>query len=135
MRFVTSALVLAFTLATTQAALAKTVTYNCATDARDGIVVPQQVMFAHNEDTGELLVIDPIIQHVIGKPIPGTITDNNDKRITFTWQMLELKNNKGQRMGLRYNATYMRATGVFSLTAKPLNYSNDFRARGTCTLK
>ncbi len=111
--------------------------YNCALDvANTQQWVASQIVIAHDAATGTVLVNDGIIDHFFGKPVEGKVSVDNAKRITFTWDLPQIKN-KAQQVAPRfaYRATYIKATGAVSVIAKPLNYSNDFSARGSCTVK
>ncbi len=131
------AVLLAAALLSPAAAFAQTVTYNCAlTVPRNQNWVAQQIVIGHDTATDAVVINDPIIDNLIGQPVQGKVAVDNDKRITFAWELPEIRNSSGQYTPrFIYRATYIKATGKVSVLAKPLNYQNNFSARGNCTVK
>lgn len=117
--------------------LAAPTIYNCALDvAQTQSWVASQVVIAHDVQTGAVVVNDGIIDHFIGNPVEGKVSVENAKRITFNWELPQIKNSAGQvAPRFVYRATFIKATGAVSIVAKALNYSNDFSARGTCAVQ
>jgi hypothetical protein len=118
------------------AAIAAPVTYTCALDVpRADNWVPSQLVIQHDADTGRVIVNDPIISSLIGQPVEGKVDIDNAKRVTFLWEIPEVKNRASQYTPrFLYRATYLKTTGVVSVAAKPTGYPNSFEARGTCNL-
>jgi hypothetical protein len=118
-------------------ALAAPTIYNCALDvAQTQGWVASQIVIAHDVAAGTVVVNDGIIDHFVGKPVAGKVSVENAKRITFNWELPQVKNSANQvAPRFVYRATFIKATGLVSVVAKPLNYGNDFSARGTCAVK
>jgi hypothetical protein len=115
------------------AAIAQT-TYDCTiTVPATQNWVPEQLVIAHDAATGKVTVNDPLIHHYVGHPVEGRVAVDNAARITFAWGLKHLTN-KSQQFAteMAYRATYIKATGQMSISARPLGYSNTFDARGSC---
>lgn len=131
-----TALVPALALAIAAApALAEPQTYVCllTQGAKEGTWISPQVVILHDPANGLVVVNDPVVMTFGGQPVAGEVKVDNDKRITFGWDVREIVATGGRKaMTMRYRGTFVKATGAFSLAAKPLGYSNGFEGRGTC---
>jgi hypothetical protein len=129
-----TACAIAMTLAS--AADAAPVIYTCAVKVSNtNQWVPSQLVIQHDADTGRVIVNDPILMAVAGQPAEGKVDIDNDKRVTFLWELPKVRNRAGQYTPrFLYRATYLKATGVVSVSAQPAGYPNNFEGRGTCSI-
>lgn len=82
-----------------------------------------------------MVVSDPVILHFNDrKPLAGRVAVDNKARITFAWDVVA-KDRSGQRTTMKYRATYLKASGKLSISAKPLGYENNFVGGGRCEKK
>lgn len=113
---------------------AETVLYSCTTTQSNGNWIPKELYIAVS-DTG-VVVNDPLIHALYGKPIPARIETENTKRITFRWDLKGTKDASGQYAPtFQYAATILKANNKLSMHAVPLNYANNFNGFGKCTIE
>lgn len=97
--------------------------------------VPEQIVIVHNTANGEVVVNDPIIHHYFGAPVKGKVQTDNDKRITFRWDLKGIRNSLGQYAPtFVYRASILKASKKVWVTAEPIAYSDNFSAGGTCSI-
>ena len=102
--------------------------------------LPVQVLVWHDEATGQVKVLDGIIQNQIGKPIAAKVSVDNKKRITFSYQVNRVPGStqyggKVTSNGLAYRLTIQKTGLSATMSMKPLGFSNTFRGKGQCVLK
>ncbi|MGJ8584315.1 MAG: hypothetical protein ACSHXD_09510 [Marinosulfonomonas sp.] len=109
--------------------------YSCKVLDNSGWIAPE-IDILYDEATGAVEVHDYIIYDSNGgKPMSGKVLSNNKKKISFGWVIEGAKSSQGQYVSnFKYRASYLKPKKQFIVTAKPLGYSNDFRAKGTCVL-
>lgn len=119
------------------ATAAQAVTYECEITRKNHGYVPEILFIVHKGSAKSATVLDPIIDYFNdGKPVSGTVSANNDKRLTVKWKLKDLTTPGGQFVaGFNYTATYLKKTGKLSVSAKPLGYLDNMRGFGTCKLK
>jgi hypothetical protein len=118
---------------TTTQASAKITQYECRFEesrARGGGWVPSLVYITENDQSGEMLVYDPIIEHFYDKPIATKLTSETKSRKTFTWEVNA--RNKGQSARFFYTLTYYKNGQPAKLRAHPGGYDNSFNGQGSC---
>ncbi|MCC1494922.1 hypothetical protein [Cognatishimia sp. F0-27] len=122
------ALMLAATIAD-----ARTMGYKCVLSGVDGTDWIQPLVFIGHDEANERVTVSDgaILTFNDGQPIEGRVIRANDKRITFGW-LLVAQSATNQKVRMRYRATYVRGTGVFTMTAQPTGYSNMFNRKGSC---
>jgi hypothetical protein len=97
---------------------------------RGGGWIPEVVFVTENDQNGEIIVYDPVIDHFVGSPIPARRTDVTDVRRTFRWEVKF--QNKGQSGRMIYALTY-RTNGVAaSMKALPGGFDNSWSGDGSC---
>lgn len=128
---------LAAALCSATPALARPVTYTCQLEvARSQSWVPDQVVIRYDAATGSVVVNDPVIQHFVGAPVLGRVKADTDRRITFGWDLVMVKNQEGQVISaLLYRATITKPGLALRVTAIPAGYANTFAAAGRCRLQ
>ena len=97
--------------------------------------VPELVVVTHDEAKGKIIVADPVIMYFNDRqPVEGRIAVNNNKRITFNWE-LKASDASGQRATMDYRMTYLRGNNTVSIQAQPLGYESGYQATGICEVK
>jgi len=92
---------------------------------------------AYNAQTGEAKAVDGLIWQTYGKGIPVKLVVDNPARITFRW---EVKNVKGRSRGVTNtipgvseSVTLLKDTMDVQVQQMPLGYDNSFSGSGHCT--
>lgn len=135
MRMTWAAVLTALGLGCASVSHAAVTLYECQIEAPGAMGwVPELVIIAHNTEADTVTVSDPIgFAFNDREPIAGSVLTNNDKRISFRWQVEDISAGAGtfvQRMV--YRATYLRANNRMVVTGRPLPYENNFRGQGGC---
>ena len=133
----------AFTLTATLAATtaqAKTTVYTCkVTPSQKGAWIGKQLIIRYDEDTGDVTVLDNIINYYLGEPQPAEVEVKNSKRTTFMWVLKNFGASGTDDLqftsGFRFRASLTNGGRMVRVSSKPLGYSNSFRGKGTCTVK
>ena len=129
MKFMTAFLALAAT-----SALAETNIYKCTILNADGSWIPETLQLSHDIETGDILVIDPIINHFNDqKPLSASVSVDNSKRTSYGWTLRGVKNASGQYApAFVFRATIMKADGRLRMTSQPQRYVDTFTGSGRC---
>lgn len=127
-------------LAATFAVEASAKTYTCQISQRsERSWVPRELIIEHDEATGAVSVWDTIIQRFYGEPIAGRLDVQNNKRVTFKWELDDFgaKGTDDLQFTTSFNfvATIRAGSNTVIVTAKPLGFRNSFRGSGSCTVK
>ncbi len=104
--------------------------YNCNLSGGKGFL-SDQVMFIHDADAGEYLVLDGMINYVEGRPIVAEIKPSKDRWVKLSWDLLftDSHGNPGRLYyGLSFDSQKSRV--VVSMNAG--TYENKEWARGAC---
>lgn len=117
------------------ASAASAVDYKCELKANPG--VPPLIYVI--EDKGETYAYDGLIDDIYGKPIPAKISVDNDKRVTYSWNVngaMGKNSNLGNSVNgnINFRLTRQKASGKASLQGKLVGYDNSFRSSGKCTI-
>ena len=116
---------------------ADAVLYECrVTQKKEGVDwISDQVGLVLKSDSS-VIVLDAVILHFLGGPIPATRVRNTASKLDVRWTISGARDDGNQAIpNFDYNAVVDKKTGRFSLFAKPENYSNRFRGKGSCVLK
>lgn len=118
-------------------AAAKDMTYVCQLDVPTSQRwVPAQIAIFHTTGSKTALVNDPLISHFLKKPANAKVAADNDQRVTFAWELPQVRNSAGQvTPRFLYRASYYKKTGKVNVSATPAGYRNNFNAYGKCSLK
>ncbi|MFC2967811.1 hypothetical protein [Acidimangrovimonas pyrenivorans] len=85
------------------------------------------------------VVYDGLIKHVFGKPIPVSVTVDNDKRMSFRWVVHGIHGTENGRattkMVLRYAATIVKASHSFQAFSSFDGADNSFSGHGSCAIQ
>jgi|GEM_PF-4389631 len=60
------------------------------------------------------------------------VVKDSAMRVILTWDLSATRDRKGQRVEMAYRLIMKPETGAASIVADPIDYDNDFRAKGTC---
>lgn len=124
-----------FLLLQAQAAAAATFEYDCEVKPNSGAAwIPDVVHIVHDENSGDVLVSDPIIYHFNEqRPVPAKIATNNSKRTTFVWKVKGIENSSGQYVtSFHFRASYYKQNGKIVVTSRPDGYNDNFKGSGRC---
>ena len=107
---------------------------DCAIEAgasQNGFITDRYI-FEVDEASGTATVIDGVIQHETGKPIPAKLSAN-EKKTGLSWS-LKLVSTTGKSVRMMYRASYIKATKTMQISVVPGGgeYAGGFEARGTC---
>lgn len=122
-----------FVLAATSA-MAETNIYKCTILKSDSTWIPETLQLSHDVETGEIMVIDPIIHHFNDKkPLSAAVSVDNAKRTSYAWTLKGVKNSSGQYApSFVFRATIMKAYGRLRMTSQPQRYVDTFTGSGRC---
>ena len=115
-------------------------TYHCTlTEQGTKNWIPRELILTHDENTGKVTVLDPLIQHYKGGPIPGKVSTSNGRRTTYAWVLDKITaKGGGQRQfasELRYRITIQKASHKATIWMQPAGYVNQFRGKGSCEVR
>ena len=122
---------LAMVAAVTAPAHAGNNVYRCEMKGQDRGWLPKELIIAHSDGSGGATVIDPIIQHFVGKPLGAKVKKDNAKIVSFQWT-LRAQDSRGQNIRWQYRASITKASGKLSLVATPLGYVGPLNGGGSC---
>jgi len=108
------------------------------TDIKRGGGIAPVIVFSVNEDASEISVYDGFIKEYYGKPIEAEMSVANPKRYTFKWQVKMRGNTDvfGESLpGIRYRATYLRASHKIAIRGFPMGYDNEYSGSGLCEIE
>lgn len=119
------------------AGAASATTYTCRVKPDEkGAWIPTTLVISHSPSDGKVVIFDEYINTFIGKPISGKVGTNNSKRIAFNWVLKHANDGSGHAIqNFRFRATYYKASNKVTVTSQPGGYANNFRGRGSCTVK
>lgn len=96
--------------------------------------IQPEILILHEPDAEDARVTDGIVQTYSGKKdIAARVVTENDKRVTFAWDVMISQSGQNANMG--YRLTYLKATGTAMVTAQAAGYIGPFTSQGQCTLK
>lgn len=116
------------------AASAQPVVYDCKpVKGRSDSVMQPEYVISYDKATGAVLVNDPLIMSMIGKPIEGKLQSESSVRSIFDWKLKTVKGTS-ESASWEYRARVF-SDGRLSLTVTPVGYDNHFSSEGRCTTK
>jgi hypothetical protein len=113
--------------------LAKVTQYECRfaqEQRRGGGWIPEVVVLTENDQTGEIVVFDPVIKYFLGGPIQGKRIDGSNARTTYGWEVST--ENRGQSARMLYRLTYFSNGQPAKMSARPGGYDNSWSGDGSC---
>ena len=117
----------------TAPAFAKVTQYECRfaqERARGGGWIPEMLILTEDDQSGEIIVFDPVIKHFIGTPIPAELSARTKVRSTYRWEV-DIQN-RGQAARMIYTFSYTSDGRPARVTAQPGGYDNSWSGDGTC---
>lgn len=109
--------------------------YECAfaKHSAHGNWLPTVVVIEHDAKTNDVTVYDPLIKHYKGKPIPGKVETDNDKRVSYTWKLDGMKDVRNTTVSFAYRLTVYKAGLAAKVSGKALGFANGAEeAAGSC---
>ncbi len=70
--------------------------YECDIGMRSSKNVPEQVFLTYDKSSGEAFVMDPFINHYVGKPMAAKVVIDNGKRLTVSWTLEGVTSKQGR---------------------------------------
>ena len=107
--------------------------YECAINqvSSNGSWLPEVVVVGSKDSDAKPEVFDPVIKYFVGHPIVAKVETENDRRVTYTWEV-KVKANNNQFARMLYRLTVTKKNLAAQMTAQPLGYEDVFIAPGTC---
>ena len=112
-------------------AMAAQVTYICKINNKGNDYIQEQVVIGYDDATATVFAYDPLIDFFVGQPVVGKVTEDTNKKQTFTWTV-PVRNSGGQITKMAYRAAIFMKDKKVYMTAKPHGYVDQFTARGAC---
>ncbi|MGJ8627640.1 MAG: hypothetical protein ACSHXB_11840 [Sulfitobacter sp.] len=85
---------------------------------------------------GQVKVFDGVISHYEKKPMVANVVRLNEKSVKVRWKIRGTLSKTNQRTtSMNYEATINRKTNRVAVFAKPANFPNRFRGKGTCKVR
>jgi len=98
--------------------------------------IPREALIKVDTQTKSVQLIKPTADQMNGKIVSSKLVRNNADKMILRWIVKGTKSKSNQATpAFNFRALFNKDTGKVSVIAKPLGYSNDFRAKGTCTLR
>lgn len=118
----------------------RTVVYKCSYQnppPGGGLVSPLFFKLDTVKKTG--VVYDGLIKHIFGKPIPVSVTVDNDKRLSFRWVVRGIHGTVNKRatskMVLHYTASILKANDTLHAFSAFDGTDNSYSGHGTCAIQ
>ncbi len=103
---------------------------------RAGGWIPREALVEVNRQTKNLKMIRPTAEQLNGKVTQAKLVREANDKMVLRWEVKGTRSNSNQTTPVfKFRAIMKKPSGEVSVIAKPLGYSNDFRADGTCTFK
>ena len=102
--------------------------------------IPGEVLIDYKSASGDVRVIDPLIQHYQGGPIAGRVSVKNNRRITFAWALRGAKGNSSSGTSvtvptIKYRLTIQNGSHAATISAVIAGADNRPSGSGSCTLR
>ena len=135
-KFIKPILIALFGIVMAAPVLAKGVLYDCQITQRDknaGWIASQIVVIV--PEKGQPSVVDGIILHFEGKPIPARIKDRR-KDLLVKWSLQSAQDSTGRKVSnLGYTARIAKADNAIRITGRPIGAPQTWKGAGKCTLR
>ncbi|MBA3909962.1 MAG: hypothetical protein C0524_08740 [Rhodobacter sp.] len=107
--------------------------YECDFPARANNLgyLPDVVMMARETGSDTVTVVEPFIQYTEGGPIEGKIAEENDKKLSVSWTIMQ-ESTVNDYEKVHYRVSVQKSSLSASLVGRALGYSNNFTSQGTC---
>jgi hypothetical protein len=98
--------------------------------------VPDFLMFTRQvagPRTGRIEVFDPILQRLVRRPVPASVTADDAAARSYGWALSGVRNQSGQYAArLDYRLTVRKVDGHAWLTVSAQGYENTMQGQGNC---
>lgn len=109
--------------------------YDCVTGStQTNSLFTAEYQITIDPKSGKIVVLDGLIQAVIGKPLDATLKRETDAVLVVGWRLKNVVNNSKQSATLDYTLAIQKANGRFTIQMIPLGFSNSFQNKGSCSL-
>ncbi len=126
-----TALLLVLSASVPVTALAKSVdVYDCSFSTTRPFM-SEKLMFIHDEDAGEYLVLDGMIHQVEGRPMLANVNLDDAKRLKLSWQVL-FTDYSGKSGRLNYGLSFDKRNARVVVSMNAGTYENREWVRGRC---
>lgn len=118
-------------------AFANTVTLDCTmTDLKkSGGWIPSKALIKVDTARKSVQLLKPTARQMNGKIKSAKLVRNGSKKMVLRWILTGTKSSSNQTTtSFNFRALVEKETGKVSVIAKPLGYSNDWRAKGLCKI-
>lgn len=93
----------------------------------------------YDEKNQTAKIIDGVIDHYVGAPLPTTSIKDNAKRISFRYKLETVPGSSTGKSGVAYanqiySLTILKPSLKAVITMKPIRYRNTFRDTGICKI-
>ncbi|NBZ87595.1 hypothetical protein [Stagnihabitans tardus] len=95
--------------------------------------ISKRVVIDYDEAAGTARAADEAIQGWNGGPIEAKVRKPSANQVSFTWDLTIPDAVQAAR--LQFRLTWLKADNGAVMAVKPLGYSNNFDARGSCKVK
>lgn len=114
-------------------AMAET-TYDCTITSRGGNNIPEYVLVTFDEKTGTATALDEFVDHYVGKPIDARVVKDNEKRLTVSYALEDIKGKYGRTiLDDETRVTLMKASGE-AIVSYRQNGSSTTNGSGSCEI-
>lgn len=90
--------------------------------------VPRIIVVESAPGSGAVTVLDPIIRHFHGQPIPARIATDNARRTTVVWTVRD----RDTPADVQFRLTHFKRDDAARITVRALGYAGPFEGSGTC---
>jgi len=123
---------------TTVPSLGNIVTLDCKMNLtqRSGGWIPSAALVEVDSETKLLNMIKPTAKQLNGRVTSAKLVRETADKMILRWEVKGTRSASNQVTPVfKYRAVVKKPSGEVAVIAKPLGYSNDFRAKGTCVFK
>lgn len=123
------------------AAPAMATIYHCKlTESGRSNFIPREVLIDYNQSSGQVRVIDRLIEHYFGAPINGKVAVKNSHRITFSWTLQSVKGTGANGASatlsrISYRLTVQNGSHAATISAVIASADNKPSGSGRCELR
>lgn len=109
-------------------------TYLCMMDiTENNDIISGLILIERDVEKDVVMVFDPFIKHYVGDPIPARVTADNASRITFQWELKNVKPEIGRVIPLiQFKLTMQKGSKAATASTLIPLYEFHESGRGTC---
>lgn len=95
--------------------------------------IPAQMVFLVDDVTGRVSVNDPVIDHVVGKPVQAVVSSRDKGRYKLKWTLEDLPSRRNGSTRGQYSATLDTRKSYVRARASLSGFDNRPSGQGACT--